>query len=653
MSAEGHTNHPVETIDPQVSEEEVEKCSPSLPASHKTPSGEDDAASKKKLLRTLSRKGTENLKELVRCSICLDRLSIPKMLPCQHTFCLLCIQNCIVGSGEAARLRCAQCRSEITFPKEGVSTLPGNIYLQSILDLLDSDYAAFDEFVRCAFCQTICDVSVCEHCSNAFCSLCLDRHVDDLKKQLGQISEQLQEVTDRLQQREKSFQESLLKLKEEIHEAADKRIKKILDIETRLLRNVDQVMINEDTRWRESVKKLDNTAQNIQEIVNKKFDEASTSSEKVSIFLGLHRESSDLITDVSSSCQTRMSFDPQSFNLVTVRKESYEEGEESESNVSIPHSCPSGGIAKNEENPKIKDWAEAHSRLYRSKSFVPKMRIGTSHLQRPSGIAASPWSNELFVVSMDNHRVLVFDINSGKYLRFFGTRGQKPGEFLCPFGIALSQTEQTILVTDKWKHCIHVFNKDGRFQKQIGMKGRSPGHFRSPESISVDHNGKIYVCDTCNDRIQVFDKEGAFVCEMGVKSLTEGGSVRQRSMFHEPTGIAVTPDGQRVVVSDFGNHRIHVFSSNGDLLFTFGQKGTQRGQFIRPECVAVDSKGFIFVGDSGNGRVQICRPDGRFIRSFGSKGCHSGQFSWISGIAILNNYDIVVTDFKNHCVQIF
>ncbi|XP_013774464.1 E3 ubiquitin-protein ligase TRIM71-like [Limulus polyphemus] len=361
------------------------------------------------------------------------------------------------------------------------------------------------------------------------------------------------------------------------------------------------------------------------------------------------------MSDASSSFHSKVLFDPQSFTLDTEIEEFCTEGkEESDTSSVVLHPAPSGEEARNEySNPNQKDWVETHSRLYRSKSFVPKVNLGTNQLQRPSGIAVSPWSDEVFVVIMDNHRVAVFDINTGKYLRFFGRRGHKPGEFLCPFGVALSQTEQTILVTDKWKHCIHVFRKDGKFQKQIGIKGRSSGHFRSPESIAVDQYGTIYVCDTCNDRIQVFDKEGAFVREMGVKSLTEGDSVRQRSMFHQPTGIAVTPDGQRVVVSDFGNHRIHVFSSDGDLLFTFGQKGTQRGQFIHPECVAVDKKGFVFVGDSGNGRVQICRPDGRFIRSFGSKGSHSGQFSWISGIAVTDNYDIIVTDFKNHCVQIF
>lgn len=636
----------------------VAETASSQAASLKTSSGKEKDevnTSKRKFLQTLSRKGTQNLQDLVKCSICLDRLYIPKMLSCQHTFCLLCIQNCVVGSGDVAKIRCAQCRSENSLPKEGVSVLPGNIYLQSILDLLETDCATVNDFAQCSNCRTICDVNVCDHCNNSFCPTCEERHLDELQKQLNQIADQLETMIDKLEKRMEHFQDYCKTLKEEIKEEAAKRVKKVVDAETHLLQNVDQIMNNENVIWKESVKNLDKTVQQIQDSVRKDFNEASDPSEKVNTFLRLHRESSDLMSDSCLSFHDKVLFDPQSFTLNTRIKEFRAEGnEESGTGPIVLHPAPSGEEARNENcNPKQREWIEAHARLYRLKSFAPKVKLGTNQLQRPSGIAVSPWSDEVFVVSMDNHRVAIFDINSGKYLRFFGRRGHKAGEFLCPFGIALSQIEQTILVTDKWKHCIHVFKKDGKFQKQIGMKGRSSGHFRSPESITVDQYGRIYVCDTCNDRIQVFDKEGAFIRAVGVGSLTEGDSVRQHSIFHQPTGIDVTHDGQRMVVSDFGNHRIHVFSSDGDLLVTLGQKGTQRGQFIHPECVAVDNKGFIIVGDSGNGRVQICLPDGRFIRSFGSKGCHSGQFSWISGIAVTDSYDIIVTDFKNHCVQIF
>ena len=69
------------------------------------------------------------------------------------------------------------------------------------------------------------------------------------------------------------------------------------------------------------------------------------------------------------------------------------------------------------------------------------------------------------------------------------------------------QQQQLITIslwhTDKWLNCLQVFNKEGAYVRQIGSKGTSPGHFRSPEGIAVDIKGYIYVCDTCNDRVQV------------------------------------------------------------------------------------------------------------------------------------------------------
>ncbi|XP_022246151.1 RING finger protein nhl-1-like [Limulus polyphemus] len=286
MSSEGQTGSITETTFPQTGDDEKA-------GSLRTSGGKEKCqakASKRKLLKTLSRKGTKSLQDLIKCSICLDRLYIPKMLPCQHTFCLLCIQNCIVGSGDAAKIRCAQCRSENSLPKEGVSVLPGNIYLQSILDLLETDYATVDDFVQCSNCQTICYANVCEHCNNSFCPVCQERHLDELKKQLSQIADQLEMMTDKLEKRMGFFQDYCMKLKEEIHEAAVKHVKKIVDTETHLLQNVDQIMSNEDVIWKESVKNLDKTVQQIRDSVNKDFNEASDSAEKKEYILNFERD---------------------------------------------------------------------------------------------------------------------------------------------------------------------------------------------------------------------------------------------------------------------------------------------------------------------------------------------------------------------------
>lgn len=39
----------------------------------------------------------ENIEELIQCSLCLEVLHNPKMLACQHTFCMACLSVYIAG----------------------------------------------------------------------------------------------------------------------------------------------------------------------------------------------------------------------------------------------------------------------------------------------------------------------------------------------------------------------------------------------------------------------------------------------------------------------------------------------------------------------------------------------------------------------------
>ncbi|XP_065285942.1 tripartite motif-containing protein 3-like isoform X2 [Dermacentor albipictus] len=634
--------------------------------------GGGDAAQRQASITILSSKGTESLKEMVQCPICLDRLHRPKMLPCQHTFCFLCLQNSVM-SADASRLRCAKCRSEVPLPKEGISGFPSSIHLQNILDLLESDYASMDELLQCCGCQTVSGSSVfCEHCKLSYCSLCMARHVEELAKQLGHIADQLDATVDKIALRYKKFESSQSDIQSKVRLEAEKRVRKIRDSEAHLLLRVETARAAEETGLQDVVQKVRAAATGARLFSSKGFDAAQDPNEKILAFMKLHRDAGDALSEVTAVGNTQVSFDPEAFSVtIECRTDAVAEddaespGSPSSSPETTPYSASSPANALSSPGPPAADApnqskaelqrvaADAQSRLYRSKSFLARMRLGNGLVQRPSGAAVSPWSSEIFVVSMDNHKVLTFDSTTGRFLRSFGSRGQQEGEFLCPFGIALSPVDQEILITDKWKHCIHVFDRDGNFLRQIGMKGRSAGHFRSPESICVDNAGRIYVCDTCNHRIQVLDHDGIFLREIGTHAQPENAFNRSRSMFQEPTGVAVSADGQRVVVCDFGSHRVHVFSSGGEHLHTFGQKGALKGHFMHPECVAVDGRGFILVGDSGNGRVQICRPDGRHVRTFGNKGSSSGQFSWISGIAVTAQNEVVVCDFKNHSVQVF
>ena len=69
------------------------------------------------------------LNDLLECSVCLERLNLQsRVLPCQHTFCLKCLEEIVTTHKE---LRCPECRVLVQIKLED---LPPNVLLMRILE---------------------------------------------------------------------------------------------------------------------------------------------------------------------------------------------------------------------------------------------------------------------------------------------------------------------------------------------------------------------------------------------------------------------------------------------------------------------------------------------------------------------------------------
>ncbi len=81
--------------------------------------------------------------------------------------------------------------------------------------------------------------------------------------------------------------------------------------------------------------------------------------------------------------------------------------------------------------------------------------------------------------------------------------------------------------------------------------------------------------------------------------------------MNEPSDVAVSKNGQIYIV-DGVNNRVVVSNKKGRVLFTFGEKGTGRGQMLFPLGIFIDSAGNVYLADSGNHRIQIFDPFGEY-----------------------------------------
>ena len=207
---------------------------------------------------------------------------------------------------------------------------------------------------------------------------------------------------------------------------------------------------------------------------------------------------------------------------------------------------------------------------------------------------------------------------------------QQPGS---PWGIAVAPNGHTLIV-DYTNRQIHVFDEQRKHIRSFGQEGRGNGQLNNPIGITVDADGLVCVCNCDNHRIEVFGTDGTFVEQFGV------------GFICYPWGVTV--HNEQVYVADNGNHRISIFTLEGQLIRTIGSRGSGRGQFDWPSAVAISPDGDIYVTDDNNHRVQVFSPKGVFQREFGK-----GQLKYPHDILLTADGHVLVADTSNNRVVIF
>ena len=263
-----------------------------------------------------------------------------------------------------------------------------------------------------------------------------------------------------------------------------------------------------------------------------------------------------------------------------------------------------------------------------------------------AGMLRCPWGvavnerDEIVVTDTVNHRIQVFS-SDGTYLRSFGTRGDKQGEFNFPTGIAFDPKNGNILVADSDNHRVQLFSEQGEYLNHFGGQGNLDHQLNSPIGLSVDSDCNVIVADSGNKVIKIFSYNGHFLREIG-----EEGS------FNTPWHC-VQYDSY-LIVSDGNENCITVFNKDGHFLYKFGKTGSGDGEFNKPRFLSVNKAGHLMVCDDGNHRVEVFELSGKFVTKFGTKGRGKGEFhDGPVSTAVLSDGRIVATDFGNNRIQIF
>ena len=227
------------------------------------------------------------------------------------------------------------------------------------------------------------------------------------------------------------------------------------------------------------------------------------------------------------------------------------------------NSCPTNGLARLKpvaDDQLLKFTPDGKFVMQIGHSNQSKGNADTQNVHRAADLQVYPPTNELFVSDgYGNHRVVVFDADTGAFKRMWGAFGNKPADD---------------------DHCDVVRVTD--------FSGRAP-QFSIVHSLRVANDGMVYVADRENRRVQSFTNDGKFV-----KQLVKGDSLFARA-------VALSPDqDQQYLYVDDGNAVDIVDRKSLEMIGQIKPPGILGGHLI-----TTDAKGNIYIAATGMGLQKL------------------------------------------------
>lgn len=221
---------------------------------------------------------------------------------------------------------------------------------------------------------------------------------------------------------------------------------------------------------------------------------------------------------------------------------------------------------------------------------------GANYFIMPHGLSVDK-QNNIWVTDVGLHQIFKFN-HDGKLLLKLGIAKVPANDslhFNLPTDIAVAD-DGSFFVSDGYGNSRVVkFSATGKYIKAWGTYGNKPGQFIIPHGIAIDKNNIVYVADRQNNRVQLFDTAGNYIRE-----LKNDISVEQLP--------SITIDNtNHLFAIDYDPTKKEDSSVMGSTIFEIDSSSHSKDRFgalasaNRTSCwfhdIAIDKKGNIYVGD--------------------------------------------------------
>ena len=593
-----------------------------------------------------------NFHEEVSCSVCMCNYTDPKQLPCLHSFCLHCLNEIQRTSGRRDKIACPECRQEFNVPDNGnLAALPTNFRINSLLDVLAIKECSATG-VKCGNCDKRSKENhYCFQCCEFWCGECITFH-NRMKANKDHCALALEDLQDH------DF-ENILKRptfcaipgheKKEIEFFCN--ICEVAICNACALTNHDghgKILLEQAANERklrvksaiESQRKRAQTKSSKITKLDKSFSEVQEQAARVkrnvqeyadSIHAAIEAKKLEIFEDVERRTEA-------SLQEIGKQKENFEEqARRHESEI---------------EDTETLLKRSTSAQLMRPNELLDKILKKEKNQEDGSDRDDCPFQKFDFV---KNHKL--FDLVSAEQIGSLKTRAQLSSADGKGISEAIVGLEAQLVVTTRNKKYLSSYDNFDCVTLEISNR---QGDKCAAEVQVQDNKDGTY-------KIKYFAKETG-TCSASVKVNGEHirGSpfevqVKPRQfrpvlsfgeqILKNPWGVAVNEQDE-MAVSDTGNHKIHLFKSDGTYIRSFGGKGAQHGQFAWPSGIAYHGDNII-VAEQLNHRVQVLSRQGGYLRHLGGKARLDHQLNFPTGLSIYSDGNIIVADRKNKLIKIF
>ncbi|XP_013413670.1 tripartite motif-containing protein 2 [Lingula anatina] len=604
-----------------------------------------------KILKMAKALATAFVDNLLTCSICLEEYEDPRVLTCNHTFCLKCItdhgnRTQHKNEQDGFQFLCPLCREPNAVPSGGLRTLKKNFAFIKAIEILeeqqknkDEEQATIDEVkqaiskltIQCQnhsgrellyYCSldetTVCGDCIIDYHQGHKCVRVEDVAENEKERLKSAIEKPLQELQ-RLKQEEENatrIAEQRKRQREAVVSDIKQDLRKIVeaaeDHSRRLNAEVASVE-DDETKQLEAFKdELEMRQVTIHSACE--FAEQLIQSGTDAVVMSQSKALLERLSNLSESLQTDipLNISMLDFSRVITYKPIDRSLDDMLGNIQVSLSTDSGEARQSGRERRL------FSRVITPEEIaagytVPLSRSSSTGSTSQSSLEERPLLKQTFNAKLvdDKDRCSVSDMIVDDSYIYLADMSNNRVKILTHSGqiqtVLAANEPGGVEVLPNGDICVSIF--DDQLVRVFDAQGRQSmtlgkGLMKEPFGVTMISQNQLVICDSVKKRLVILEPtSGKHLSSIAL------------DMCNIPCCIAVNLSNGSIIVSDYGGDCVFVMTLSGEVIAHYGSPGCGDGELWQPKGVCSDSSGRIFIADYWNHRVVMISKYGRFLKN--------------------------------------